>query len=290
MHPLLEKQNNPENISLLKAASVSYSEAKLLEVTFLRLMFFLAVVYLLIFVKIKNEEIKFAVSLFSFLFNISMNVVVDFIKHKISNGALLKEEFDTRVFELPWKFTVKKATRIHAEKLAAKYHGIGLTNWYPENFSSSLPDEVIIGACQRINAGWDIKIRKAFLGFLHFVITLYSVLLVTFIFLFAVDWFTVLLILFSNLSFYVYFINQIRGHNAVIKTRQNLEEILDGFLLVQKKIPTTEILRDVQDEILSTRQSVTIVPDFYYRFFRKKHAASFEKFIDEINNTSFQKN
>ena len=284
MHHLIEKQNDPSFIKLLRAASHAYTRAKLFEVVFLRLMFGIAMCVPVVYLYQNTVTAKLAFGLTAFLMTIFIQLISVFIKSNVSKGALIKEKFDTDLFGLTWKPTVAKPDQLEIEKLSLGYGGRKLVDWYPVNFNSDLPDSVVIAACQRINAEWDVWIRMSFCRFLYIVMTGFSLILLMAILYFNADGVSILPLLFSSLSFYLYFINQVRGHKAIIETRKNISAIIDKYITQERKEPSVELLRDIQDDILSTRKMTIIVPNFYYKFFHKKINEAINLYVEDVNS------
>lgn len=283
MHRILEKQNSNSQLVLIKAASVAYTRAKLFEVVFLRLMFFLAMGALIVYLIFPTTKSKLILGCCAFVFSIFIQLLFVFIHGNVNRGAMFKEKFDVLLFGLPWKATLSHPDVAEAERYANSYHGRPLSNWYPTEFADNLPDAVIIASCQRINAAWDVWVRQSFCKFLYTVLAVYTFLLFMAFIYFNLDGLSILPLLFSNLSFYLYFINQLRGHRSVIDTRKNISSILDKYILEERKEPTMLLLREVQDEILATRKISVLVPNFYFMLTHKQRERDINSFVDEVN-------
>ncbi|MHB8579895.1 MAG: S-4TM family putative pore-forming effector [Ignavibacteriaceae bacterium] len=283
MHPLIAKQNHPDFIKLLKASSVAYSDAKLLENTVTVILLFLAFAYPISYIYIKNDSINFV--LFSISIFITIFVLAFDILHESSTlkGALIKEEFDTSLFELRWKSTLKKIDHAEISGLAIKYDGAEIKDWYSPDILAKIKKITVISICQRINTGWDIHLRKNYNLFLSWFLFIYTLLLISVILLVNANNQTIFFIAFSLLSFYSHFITIIRGHSKVIKKRESINAILDPIIFNKKDV-TIEELRDIQDEIFQTRQENSKVPNFYFKHQREKLNKQFDDFISDVNN------
>ena len=95
---------------------------------------------------------------------------------------------------------------------------------------------------------------------------------------------TIFSIHFSILSFYTHFITLIRGHSAAINKRAAISKHLDEIILNKKYIGIDE-LRDIQDEIYSTRQEPAKVPNFFFRWYQKQMDTIAEDYIESANRT-----
>jgi hypothetical protein len=70
MNPILNNQNNDENLKLLKASTVAYTEAKAGENRITYFLVLLAIIYPLSYLLIGNENIKLALFGCSFLLTV----------------------------------------------------------------------------------------------------------------------------------------------------------------------------------------------------------------------------
>lgn len=104
----LSKENEFENIKLLRASTVAYTKAKSGEISITYFLLFLAVAYPVCYLLIKNDEVKFVLFGCSFLLTILIQIFSGRFKGNTSKGAIFKEDFDTIIFDLPWKSTLKK--------------------------------------------------------------------------------------------------------------------------------------------------------------------------------------
>jgi len=100
-HEITKSQNNFELIKLLRASNVAYTKAKSWEMKFGYSLIFLALTYPIIYVFLMDESIKLALFGFSFFLTVLIQLITGKIKGNTSKGAIFKEEFDTKVFNLP---------------------------------------------------------------------------------------------------------------------------------------------------------------------------------------------
>jgi len=282
MNPILNKQNSPENIRLLKASSVAYKKAKLWEILITDFLIILAIAYPVYYIYSTNEKIKLALFGCSFFLTILIQLFTNSFKGNTSKGALFKEEFDVSIFELPWKTTLRKPDQAEVSKYSLEYKGKEIKNWYSTKLSSNISHNVAVAICQRINTGWDIELRKTYRSWLKGFLIAYSIGLFCFFVLLKVDGLTIFLIGFSILSFYTHLFSLISGHSLVIQKRENISKKLDEIIISKKHITTNE-LRDIQDEIYLTRQEPAKVPDFFFNLYKKQMNLEFEDYIETVN-------
>ncbi len=284
MNPLLTKQNDIELIKLLKASTVAYKKAKYWEIRITYFLIFLAVAYPISYIFIPDEEVRLFLFGCSFGLTALVQLYYNTFKGNTSKGAMFKEEFDVLLFALPWKSTLKKADNKEVSNLSTQYKGTEIRDWYSTNLTENIPKNIAIAVCQYSNTGWDIDLRKKYLTCLKGFLILYSIALSVFFVVMDVGGLTIFSISFSILSFYTHFFTIIRGHYSVIEKREAISKKLDDIIMNKKEI-TTEELRDIQDDIYITRQEPAKVPNFFFRWYKKRLNAIFEDYIETVNKT-----
>jgi len=284
MNQLLNKQNDPELIKLLKASTVAYTKAKSGEIKITCFLIFLAFAYPISYVLIGNEEIKLLLFGCSFVLTILVLIFTDSFKGNTSLGAIFKEEYDTVVFNLPWKSTLNKPDHSEVSKFSLQYKGQEIRDWYSPNLSEVIPTNISIAVLQHSNTSWDIDLRIIYRRGLSGLLIAYSIALWIFLISQNSSGMTIFLIYFSILSFYTHFITIIRGHSSAIDKRKIISKHLDDIIRNKKSI-TREELRDIQDEIYFTRQESAKVPNFFFRWYYNRMNAIAEDYIDSVNKT-----
>jgi len=282
MNSILNYQNEPVNIKLLKASTVAYSKAKAGENKISIFFIFLAFAYPISYIIIGDERVKLTLFGCSFLLAVLVLVFTDSFKGKTSKGAILKEEFDIALFNLPWKSTLRRPDHAEVSKLSLQYKGEEIRDWYSLNLSEAIPKNISIAVLQHTNTSWDIDLRKLFSGCLTGFVVAYSITLWIFLVFINADGKTIFLIYFAILSFYTHFITLIRGHISAINKRKAISSYLDEIIRNKRNIGINK-LRDIQDEIYSSRLEPAKVPDFFFRMFWKRMNASAEDYIQLIN-------
>lgn len=282
MKSILNNQNSPELINLLKASTVAYTNAKKGESKISCFLIFLAIAYPVSYIYLKDESIKLTLFGCSFLLTVLVQIFTDTFKGNTSKGAIFKEEFDTIVFTLPWKSTLKKLDRREVLHLSRKYNGKEIKDWYSTNLSPDIDHNIGVAVLQHSNTSWDIELRKSYRIWLIAFLIAYSMILFLCFVLLKTDSLTVFLLLSSLLSFFNHFINLIRGHTETIKKRESISKHLDKIIRNRKSVSTEE-LRDVQDEIYNTRQQAAKVPNFFFGWYQKQLNSEAEEYIIEVN-------
>jgi ABC-type multidrug transport system fused ATPase/permease subunit len=283
MNPILSSQNHPENIKLLKASAAAYSKAKGGELKITYLLLFLAVAYPICYLNKLDVNIKYILFGFSFLITLLGQLFADRFKGNTSKGAIFKEEFDTKIFELPWKSTLKKPDRSEIIHYAKQYRGREIKDWYSANLSSTISNNISIAILQHTNTSWDIELRKTYSRWLFNIFVFYTIALIIICVIIQTEILNVFLLFFSLLSFYVHILTLMRGHKAAISKREAISNHLDEIIRSKKDISIVE-LRDIQDEIYYTRQESAKVPDFFFRWYKKQMDLEAEEYIAEVND------
>ena len=167
--------------------------------------------------------------------------------------------------------------------LSQQYKGEEIKDWYSPKLSDNIEHNIAVAILQHSNTSWDIELRKTYRRYLiNFVVVYSCVLFLSFVLLKS-DAMTIFLLLFSLLSFFTHLITLIRGHSGAIDKRRTISKYLEEIIRNKKYIGTTE-LRDIQDEIFTTRQEPAKVPNFIFRWNKKQMNAEAEEYIEEVNN------
>ncbi|GEM_PF-2374514 len=278
----LLKQNDVEAITLLRASSSAYKKSKRGENTISIVLVFLAIAYPLLYAINEAELIKLILFQVSFFLTVFVLLLSPSFKGNTSKGALLKEEFDTTLFGLPWKTTLTKIDPFEVSKYSVAYTGKEIRDWYPTNLINNIHNQTLIAICQRCNTAYDIELRKKYSALLISILIIYTIILALIIVFKNLNGITVFFISFSIISFYSHFVTIIRGHKSVIDKRAQINSKLDNYIFCNTP-PTIQELRDIQDEIFLTRQENAKVPDFYFRMNKQKIERDFEEYVKKVN-------
>jgi len=281
---IIKNQNNPELIKLLLASTVAYTKAKVWETKISYFLIILSVAYPVSFVLIKDESIKLSLFGCSLFLTIFIQIITSKLKGNTSKGAIFKEEFDTTLFDLPWKSTLIRPDHREVANLSLQYKGKEIKDWYSCNLLPSIPHNAAVAILQHSNTSWDIELRKSFRDCIIGFLTSYSILLFSFFVMIKVDGLSIFIIVFSIQSFYTHFISLIRGHSSVIEKREIISNHLDKIIRNKQNI-SIENLRDIQDEIYSTRLESVKVPNFFFRLYQKRMDAITEDYIESVNRS-----
>jgi hypothetical protein len=194
-------------------------------------------------------------------------------KRRRLQAAAIQEEFDTGVFHLPWNsMEAQRPSSITIASAAKRYRGGREKNWYPNTHGTHRPFDVII--CQSSNLGWGAATHRiwawtlvAFLG----ALVAYLVVIALVAGLIAKDIITALAI--PALAPVKELSEQIGAHFATGRDKEGAEAKIndawsDGMRGVA--VPSEELLRTIQNKILSFRQRNQYVPDWLDKLLRRR--------------------
>ena len=278
----INRQNDEEKIKLLRASSYAYANAKLGENIITVVLFLLSIAYPILYVLSKDEETKLILFQVSFFLAVFVQVLSPLFKGNTFKGALLKEEFDTTLFGLPWKSTLKRIDPFEISILSNAYKGKEIKDWYATNIANQITEHIQIAICQRCNTAYDIELRKKYSSFLFWLLILYTISFAILIISKNIGGISIFLICFSIISFYTHIITIIRGHKNVIEKRSSINKVLDSYIF-NEGAPSKQELRDIQDEIFLTRQENAKVPNLFFKLWNKKINRDIDDFIIRVN-------
>ena len=280
MNNITTEQNNPNLIELLKAQRVAYSQCKKFH--------FFDVISILIaitfpLVAIIKPDYQNAINAFGVLWTVSYLLTELYRKSKTTQGATIQEQFDTELYGINWnKLLCKNKVNVDTiQELSSKYKGNDLQNWYSIKIDNSLPKEIAIILCQRINFSWEINQRKKFVSFLAIITIIYYLIYIIIGFAQNIGFFDLLILLSPSIPFLVFSVQNILSLKSHINSKNETLNYIDSELdkyKTSRSIPNLEQLRQIQDTIFTERTVPEKVPDWFYRLNKSTN----EKFIDNL--------
>ena len=155
-------------------------------------------------------------------------------------------------------------------------------NWYSTKIDNTLPNEISILLCQRINFSWEISQRQKFVTFLSIIAILYYGIYIVIGFINNVGFFDLLVMLSPSISFLVYSVLNVISLRSHVKSKNEtlkfIDRELENFKQSKAALPKTETLRQIQDVVFTERTVPEKVPDWFYRLNMSKN----ENFIDNL--------
>lgn len=280
MNNITTEQNNPNLIELLKAQRIAYSQCK-------RFQFFdvISILIAIIFplIALIEPELQNAINAFGVLWTVAYLVTELYRKSKTTQGATIQEQFDTELYGLEWnKILCKSKVNVDTiQSLSNKYKNNDLENWYSIKIDNSLPKEIAVILCQRINFSWEINQRKKFVSFLAIITILYYLVYIVIGFTQNIGFFDLLILLSPSIPFLVFSVQNILSLKSHITSKNETLSYIDSELDNYKNsrnTPNLEQLRQIQDTIFTERTVTEKVPDWFYRLNKSTN----EKFIDNL--------
>ena len=281
MNDITSRQNNPNLIELLKAQRTAYSQCKSFQL-FDLVSLVVAIIFPVLILTFPSSQNM--INAIGVLWTIAYLVTEIYRKNKTTQGALIQEQFDTELYNLEWNEILckEKVSLDTIQELAVKYSKNDLMNWYSVEIKNSLPKEIAVILCQRINFSWEIIQRRKFVTFLSIITGLYYSIYIAIGFKYNIGFFDLLVMLSPSISFLIYSVLNILSLKSHIKSKNETLKFIDKELdryKVNRNLPTTGKLRQIQDVIFSERTVPEKVPDWFFRMYRSKN----ENFIDNLN-------
>lgn len=281
MNDITTRQNNSNFIELLKAQRVAYSQCKKFQI-FDVVSIIIAILFPLL--TLKYPSYQNAINAFGVLWTASYLLTEVYRKNKTTQGAIIQEQFDTELYNLKWNEVLckEKANIDTIQDLASKYSKNDLHNWYSTKINNTLPNEISILLCQRINFSWEISQRQKFVTFLSIIAILYYGIYIVIGFKNNVGFFDLLVMLSPSISFLVYSVLNVISLRSHVKSKNEtlkfIDRELENFKQSKASLPKTETLRQIQDVVFTERTVPEKVPDWFYRLNKSKN----ENFIDNL--------
>lgn len=280
MNNITTEQNNANLIELLKAQRIAYSQCKRFQF-FDVISILIAITFPLI--ALIKPDYQNPINAFGVLWTVAYLLTELYRKSKTTQGATIQEQFDTELYGLSWnKILCKSKVNVDTiQELSSKYKKNDLENWYSTEIDNSLPKEIAIILCQRINFSWEINQRKKFVGFLALITVVYYLIYIVIGFTQNIGFFDLLILLSPSIPFLVFSIQNILSLKSHIKSKNETLTFIDSELesyKIERSVPSTENLRQIQDTIFTERTVPEKVPDWFYRLNKTTN----EKFIDNL--------
>lgn len=287
MNQILRKQNEPDFIRLLKAQRIAYKQCKRMQIfDVLSLLIAIAFPLLtLVFPKLQN-----GLNASGVLWTVAYLFTEYYRRRKTTEGANIQEQFDTQLYEIAWNRILCK-DKVNADKihqLAIKYTKDDLSNWYSTKIEESLPREIAIIICQRINFSWEISQRRKYVNLLILLTGVYYLIYIAIALFLNAGFFDLLVFISPSISFLIYGVMNIIALKSHVASKNEtiklIDDEIDSYRTYQLK-PTNVTLRSIQDVIFYERTIPEKIPDWFYKINKSKN----ENIIDDIVLT-IQKN
>lgn len=286
MSDIATRQNTPEFLELIHAATSRYRVAKRVALVQLAVAVLAPVALGAVGVMVPG------LVPWSAAFGVAVVILDPFLLRRMRKkarreGALAQESFDCGLFGLPWSLeaagprprlaTVKEWARDRRGDPHAR-----LINWYSPVIAN-LPIEVGRVACQRINAAWDVRLRRRYAWLVVGAAALMGVSVLTWG-LVADQTVSVALQRIAGLApAFAWCFREWQDQRDLADDREALgervEELWNASLMPSSdSAALVTRVRRVQDQLFAQRRDGPEVLDWIYRVFRQRD----ERHMDDL--------
>lgn len=286
---IFNRQNLPGMISAQKTASYCYLKGKKLAIVLACFLIVLPVIINIVLQLVNNIVLSSLLIVLSLIdFAIGEIIKKQLAKEKF-NGAGMQQYFDEFVFNLKNSskkyLAPKKLSLEERSKLIKKYEDKDNSpyyDWYSDY--SELPYEQAVYNCQKENIRWDISIRKKYRGFLIILASLATIIITISAILQRMNVLSLVAIIVSIAPLLSYFYSGFKKLNKDITSQQQLYDVIgsiEGKLKTKKKI--WDEIEELQVEIFDYRKKAYLIPNWFYKLYRKKMQTDEDRLAKEIS-------
>ncbi len=273
---ILIRQNQPENLRYQTVAGECYKHGKLLSYfTFL----FAVIIPLSLAIVQKFVANSMVVAIFCIIaficWIIGMLLRSEANRYK-NNGACFQQLFDESVLGIKNTSNKYIAPKMLPQeerlKLMMKYkekNSKSKKDWYSDY--SSLPYCEAVFCCQKENIRWDLGLRKRYRTLLLILALIAIGIVILLAILKNKRVSTIILALFSVFTLIEYFINSYRKIKNDIEKQSKIKlkmELIEENIKVYSDL--WDKIEELQVEIFEYRKKAYLIPDWFYKIFRKK--------------------
>lgn len=292
--PISQRQNDPDMLHLLRAASASHVRGQRVEAVRLTVSLVLAAAGLVAaFVDATATPIAVAGAAWAIAYVTGVN---PWAKNEARRGAIVQEMFDVDLFGLPWNQTAAgERLPPHAiNELVRKFtpsrgRGDWLRDWYVDTNGVPQPYDVFI--CQEQNLGWDARLRRRWSWVLLGSVIAWTVLGV------LVGYLADLTVAETVIRWYLpaaaallLGVDTYRTQRDIAAERERIIPVICTEIdrAQPPPLPPAEqqrlyqTAREVQDVILATRKQAVRVPQWFYARFRQADEQDFQTNANEL--------
>lgn len=285
MDTIYQRQNEPGMVGTQKAARCLYRKAKIITGLNYIITIFLAVLFAVLATFIDDDRVgywSFALSVITFLANFAFDHSIQKIK---ALAAGLQQDFDLYVLNLDrTKKYISKGVPEREKRIEAiakyKDKNVGdVSNWYHDYSGLSQNNQIL--KCQQENIRWDGELRKRYIWVLIALCVIEVLVIVTF----AIHGTGII----NGIAVAVWVVPILK---VAITTIVNLAKDIKRLNEIEQETEQAEALRedevklfecvcDLQHLIYEHRSQCCLIPDFFYRIFRKADEIREDKIKEE---------
>jgi len=285
------EQAKPELVRLIWARDNTYRRAKFVQGFFVTLSVLLPLLSAFFTPSHPDWTPFFALFGLCLLF-LDMAVLDQLQKERLKRGAKLQEEFDTKVFELPWnkfvagdKVAPEDINEATSKPLSEKRKN-EIETWY-EGCVSQVPLHIGRLICQRTNISYDSRLRRRYGNGLLGVTLLVGIVLLGCAL--SIDLKFAAVIITFGVPFTPVMAWTLREHRNQVETANSLQNLQNEFKDLWRKALSgaspDELKigsRELQDAIYQHRASAPLVFDWVYRSLRNRNEQEARHAAEEL--------
>ena len=282
--PINDRQESPQAKQYLRAMSRLYTLAK--HTQQIRQVGVLVIAIVSVALGLTLADARAAVGALGTVVGFAFAIVTASIQRRWrSTAAAAQEEFDTDVYQLPWKDSlVDHPSPTDVAQAASRYKGNRFdTPWYPNTGPVARPLDILI--CQRSNLGWGVASHRAFANWLTglaILLIVIAALIGVFVHESWTDWLLVVLPLLAPIAD-AFEQRQQHAESAETKTRADAKiTALWSKGLGDHTAVTIGDCRDTQDLILNSRRSNADIPDGFDNRRRDKYEMTMTEAANQL--------
>lgn len=285
MDTIYRRQNEPSMIAAQKASRCLYRKAKIITCVNYIITISLAVLFAVLATFIDDDRVgywSFALSIITFLANFAFDYFIQKIK---ALAAGLQQYFDVNVFGLDRtkKYISKGVSELEKRiEAIAKYKdkNVGdVSNWYHDYSGLSQNNQIL--KCQEQNIRWDGELRKRYIWVLIVLCVIEVLVIITFAIHGngVINGLAVAMWLFPVLKVAITaVVNLVKD----IKRLDDIsQEVYQAEAQSQNEVKLFECACDLQHLIYEHRSQCCLIPDFFYKIFRKADETREDKIKEE---------
>ena len=287
---IVELQNRPENIKMLKAMRHLYSKVgKLTKYYFIFCVLFPIVIsFAKPFISSEDYQVLFH---FMIAYNLLSLMAGLWLECKIKKervlAAKIQQQFDCNVFELQWnRYTFGAQPSLEDINSNAKSsNDEDFLNWYDRDVD--IVDRMLaVIICQRINLTYDVALRKKFLCSLT-IISIIILIIILGIAFYEDEGLrtTIVFVAVPLIPVIRWFFSTRKANSDNIEKCERIKKIIDDYLEEYRNngIVFSDIdLCEIQNCIYDHRKTAFRIPDFIYNKMRSKQEEATHITVGEL--------
>lgn len=287
---IVELQNRPENIKMLKAMRHLYSKVgKLTKYYFIFCVFVPIVIsFTKPFISSDTYQVLFhsmiAYNLLSLIAGLCLECI---IKKERVLAAKIQQKFDCNVFELQWnKYAFgTQPTVEEIDSNAKSSNDKDFINWYDREVDT-VDRKLAVIICQRINLTYDVALRKKFLSYITFIcsIIFIAIMVVAFCENEGLRT-TIVFVVVPLIPIIRWFFSTRKANIDNMEKCEGIKKIIDDYLEEYRNngIVFNDIdLCEIQNCIYEHRKTAFKIPDFIYNKMRSKQEEATHITVGEL--------